>query len=69
MMNKPLFEHYPELLHKIPQISLSNTPTPIEKLSFTNNTWVKRDDLTNITYGDNKVRNATIKTAVTNLFS
>jgi D-cysteine desulfhydrase len=56
-----LFETYPKL-HKIPWISLINSPTPVEKLvglekemEF-NGIYIKRDDLTNPTYGGNKPR-------------
>lgn len=62
-MSRPLFEFYKELDKKLPIIELADLPTPIEKyntedISISNlkNLWIKRDDITNATYGGNKVR-------------
>ena len=60
----PLFKHYPQLLGKLPYISLGNLPTPIMKLENLSSKpgypiiYVKRDDLTGTSqeYGGNKVR-------------
>jgi len=58
----PLFEQFPLLKEKLPYISLGEYPTPLEKLEKTQRImeigqlYVKRDDLSGIVYGGNKVR-------------
>ena len=56
-----LFYWFPGLARKIPWISLGERPTPVEELGRglglpEGLLWVKRDDLTALTYGGNKVR-------------
>jgi D-cysteine desulfhydrase/L-cysteate sulfo-lyase len=53
--------HYMQLLNGFPRVSLSNTPTPLEKLPRLSahlgcNIWVKRDDCTGLAGGGNKTR-------------
>jgi D-cysteine desulfhydrase len=65
-MNKqnkiPLFRDYPRLEERLPYVSLSTLPTPVEKVKQIahgigeNNLFIKRDDLSGIVYGGNKVR-------------
>ncbi len=57
----PLYRRYPKL-EQIPRVSIIQYPTPVEKMDKLNhllggtNIWVKRDDLTNASYGGNKPR-------------
>jgi len=53
-----LFTYYPDLRDRVDWISLGNFPTPIQRLSELGfeNLWIKRDDLTSLVYGGNKVR-------------
>ncbi len=53
-----LFEHYPALADALPHLSLADLPTPIEDAGAIGRTrlLVKRDDLTGVLYGGNKVR-------------
>ena len=57
-----LFKSYPALKEKLPYVSLGNFPTPIEKLENIgkkiglNYLYIKRDDLSSVIYGGNKVR-------------
>jgi D-cysteine desulfhydrase len=59
---RPLFDAYPELQEKIAWVKLANLPTPIKKLDNlgrelgVNNLYVKLDNVTNPTFGGNKVR-------------
>lgn len=61
-MALPLFKIFPSLKDKIPHITLGQYPTPVEKLSRfgekhgLRSLWVKRDDLSGVDYGGNKVR-------------
>jgi len=59
----PLFEAYPELRHQIPHLSLGSFPTPLAPLKQLTDSlptaaqlWIKRDDLSSVAYGGNKVR-------------
>ncbi len=57
-----MFEMYPGLAGNIPWASLGTFPTPVEKLSGLGASlgypelWVKRDDLSSLKMGGNKVR-------------
>lgn len=56
----PLFETFPGLQAKIPYTPLGQFPTPVEKLHLnghtSSNLFIKRDDLSALQYGGNKVR-------------
>lgn len=63
MIEQPLiFKHYPKLQNKIPYILLGNFPTPVIKLQNVgkflkcNNLYLKRDDISALPYGGNKIR-------------
>jgi 1-aminocyclopropane-1-carboxylate deaminase/D-cysteine desulfhydrase-like pyridoxal-dependent ACC family enzyme len=52
----PLFDRFAELA-ALPHLSLRSGPTPVESLeSLAPNLWIKRDDLTALPIGGNKVR-------------
>ena len=52
----PLFDRYPAL-GDLPRIQLRGGPTPIQSLAVLGrNLWIKRDDLTALPIGGNKVR-------------
>lgn len=55
----PLFEKYPGLT-KLPYVSLGIFPTPVQELfglsETPNRVFVKRDDLSGLEYGGNKIR-------------
>jgi 1-aminocyclopropane-1-carboxylate deaminase/D-cysteine desulfhydrase-like pyridoxal-dependent ACC family enzyme len=57
-----LFKRYPLLNFRLPRIAFGNFPTPVQKLSGLcrrlgrDNLYIKRDDLSSLTYGGNKVR-------------
>ncbi|MGB4270700.1 MAG: pyridoxal-phosphate dependent enzyme [Spirochaetota bacterium] len=57
MSGLPLYEVFPEL-KKLPRVSLGNFPTPVQKLSSLghDSLWIKRDDVSSVLYGGNKVR-------------
>lgn len=55
----PLFLRYPELEPHLPFVSFGDYPTPLDHVSGTGvpaALWVKRDDLSGVDYGGNKVR-------------
>ena len=53
----PLFRRVPELASRVRWLSLGHFPTPVERLALPSGTLtVKRDDLTAVPYGGNKVR-------------
>ena len=58
----PLFKDYPRLAGRLPHVSLGRFPTPVEKLERAGNAirltdlYIKRDDLSGVVYGGNKVR-------------
>ncbi|MDZ4180451.1 MAG: pyridoxal-phosphate dependent enzyme [Coriobacteriia bacterium] len=64
-MSLPLFEHFPGLA-KLPRVQLCDLPTPLDDTRDVlppdadsgsgRRLWIKRDDLTNVAYGGNKVR-------------
>ena len=60
--NIPLFRNYPQLEERLSRVSLAVLPTPVEKLEQignvigVNSLYVKRDDLSGVVYGGNKVR-------------
>jgi 1-aminocyclopropane-1-carboxylate deaminase/D-cysteine desulfhydrase-like pyridoxal-dependent ACC family enzyme len=61
MMSLPLFEKFPSLESALPRISLGSFPTPIERSAALSKAlgcelYVKRDDLSGLPYGGNKVR-------------
>ncbi len=55
-------ENLNELIKRLPRIRLANLPTPIEEMSHLSQIlggprlWIKRDDLTGLVFGGNKVR-------------
>ena len=53
-----LFQKYPELGRKLPQMELGNFPTPVHPLKGLGleNVWIKRDDQSSAVYGGNKIR-------------
>ena len=57
-----LFKRYPLLTFRLPRIAFGKFPTPVERLSGLcrrlgrDNLYIKRDDLSSLTYGGNKVR-------------
>ena len=52
----PLFRRFPGLEERAPRIPLARLPTPVARLPFGTDDWIKRDDLTGGPYGGNKVR-------------
>ena len=57
----PLFKEFPKLQDKLSYISLGQFPTPTQKLETLSNwlginLYIKRDDLSGVVYGGNKVR-------------
>jgi D-cysteine desulfhydrase len=58
----PLYKYFPALCAKLPHVTLTQLPTPIERLSKlekiigTKNIFIKRDDLTSLLFGGNKTR-------------
>jgi 1-aminocyclopropane-1-carboxylate deaminase/D-cysteine desulfhydrase-like pyridoxal-dependent ACC family enzyme len=60
--NLPLFKTHPQLAARLPYISLGRFPTPVEKLARVGDAigldslYIKRDDLSGVVYGGNKVR-------------
>jgi D-cysteine desulfhydrase len=58
----PLYKYFPALCEKLPHVTLTQLPTPIEHLSKlekiigTKNIFIKRDDLTSLLFGGNKTR-------------
>jgi D-cysteine desulfhydrase len=53
---RPLFDWAPVLQKNIPWQPLADLPTPLERLAFADNAWIKRDDITHAEYGGNKIR-------------
>jgi D-cysteine desulfhydrase len=52
-----LFEAYPQLADRIPWLPLGTFPTPVQPLAVDGaNVLIKRDDLSALPYGGNKVR-------------
>lgn len=51
-----LFRVFPALRGRVPWVSLGVWPTPVEPLAIGSDRWVKRDDLSGVRYGGNKVR-------------
>lgn len=62
MLQYPLFDRYPSLAEKLRVFSIGNFPTPVEKVEelcreFNHkHLYIKRDDLSAVPYGGNKVR-------------
>jgi D-cysteine desulfhydrase len=58
----PLFTRFPALAETLPHLSLGSMPTPVSPLAGLsrklrrNNLFIKRDDLSGLVYGGNKVR-------------
>jgi 1-aminocyclopropane-1-carboxylate deaminase/D-cysteine desulfhydrase-like pyridoxal-dependent ACC family enzyme len=58
----PLFKQYPSLRQKLPYVSLTDLPTPVQRLDKLGHKlgigglYIKRDDLSGRLYGGNKVR-------------
>lgn len=52
----PLFRRFPGLEVGASRIALARLPTPVARLPLEVDAWIKRDDLTGIPYGGNKVR-------------
>jgi len=61
-MSLSLFRRYPVLGEKLPCVSLGDFPTPVERMKRLGNAvgvenlYVKRDDVSGVPYGGNKVR-------------
>lgn len=53
---RPIFAWAPALRECLPWQALADLPTPVEPLPFAANAWIKRDDLTHVEYGGNKIR-------------
>ena len=53
---RPIFKAYPELETVAAIKEAALLPTPVEKLSFSDGAWIKRDDVTHAEYGGNKIR-------------
>lgn len=56
-----LYDEFPALADTLPRLPLVAAPTPVEPLDFgaergADGVWVKRDDLSSLLYGGNKVR-------------
>jgi 1-aminocyclopropane-1-carboxylate deaminase/D-cysteine desulfhydrase-like pyridoxal-dependent ACC family enzyme len=62
-------EHLQELINRVPRVRLACTPTPLEELPRLAEAlggprlFVKRDDLTGLAFGGNKVRNLEFRLA------
>ncbi len=61
MIARPLLEVFPRL--RLPFSDLGDWPTPVQSLqpvldacALPGDAWVKRDDLSSVVYGGNKVR-------------
>src|SRR5258707_1497248 len=58
----PLFDRYPRLAESLPRVALCDLPTPVRRLERLGaalhlpHLYVKRDDLTALLFGGNKVR-------------
>lgn len=58
----PLYKKFPGLCEKLPHVSLTQLPTPIQRLSKieqlldAKHLYIKRDDLTSYVFGGNKTR-------------
>jgi D-cysteine desulfhydrase len=58
----PLYQRYPQLEAKIPRLSLTRRPTPVERLEKLgarigcDHLWIKRDSVSGTIYGGNKPR-------------
>ncbi|HWI60072.1 MAG TPA: pyridoxal-phosphate dependent enzyme, partial [Bacillota bacterium] len=58
----PLFQKLPQLAARLPYVSLGRLPTPVERLAEVgaaiglDSLYIKRDDLSGLVYGGNKVR-------------
>ena len=59
-----LFNELPKLRDAIPHFSLGDWPTPVEPLKLSgvsrDNLWVKREDISSLIYGGNKLRSIEI---------
>jgi D-cysteine desulfhydrase len=60
-MTRPLFDAFPALREQVPFVPLADLPTPLEPMERLSDRvgaeiWVKRDGLTHVVYGGNKVR-------------
>lgn len=58
---RPLFQVYPGLQGRVPWMALADLPTPLERMHRLSaevgaDLWVKRDGLTHLVYGGNKIR-------------
>jgi D-cysteine desulfhydrase len=53
-----LFEKFPNLRKKIGWVCLGSFPTPVHQIKTLDHTnlWIKRDDMSSVFYGGNKVR-------------
>ena len=53
-----LMRRWPELADRLPHLPLGELPTPVERLALParGEVWVKRDDLSALAYGGNKIR-------------
>ena len=64
MSQRALHTHFPSLTSAVPFADLGDLPTPVQALTAlrgrlgqgTPELWVKRDDLSAVAYGGNKIR-------------
>jgi 1-aminocyclopropane-1-carboxylate deaminase/D-cysteine desulfhydrase-like pyridoxal-dependent ACC family enzyme len=60
-VSRPLFETFPGLREPLPFVALASLPTPLQRMETLSaevgaDLWVKRDGLTHLVYGGNKIR-------------
>ncbi len=58
MAERALFRRFPQLQDRLPWLSLADLPTPVQPLHVGDGRelWIKRDDVSALPYGGNKVR-------------
>ena len=58
MQERALFRKFPSLTKTLPWLPLAQLPTPVERIDITHHddAWIKRDDLSALPYGGNKIR-------------
>lgn len=55
-ISRPLFTYFPDLKSVVPVQHKALLPTAVETLPFSQQAWIKRDDLSHSEYGGNKIR-------------
>ena len=58
MAERALFRRFPQLQDRLPWLKLADLPTPVQPLHVADGRelWIKRDDVSALPYGGNKVR-------------